>query len=355
MILSNPPREAADFIETLGPGRLAEGPAVQPPRAAPAGAPSGPVEANPIGEVPPGTPYRATILAPDGSPVELALEKRLGAGGYNEVFTLAGRDDAVARISLRPAEGPDLDEIGRRLIEEALPTGQPRTAAPIDIVRRIDDVPGIPGGRVERIESTDARLDGKTIEILERVREGSASAQIARQGGMTPGQAAAFDEGMRWLNRRGLVWLDNHPGNFAFRNLGGDDWQLLVLDPGGIVPATASDLGDAAATAAQVQRMLDSPPPEFRRAFDFGNMEMRWKLKREIIQEEVLPGRVDLEAVGIPSADLMPFYAASIEAFPELAHLRALDDAAAEQARAALKAREDLIPQVNPKTGEPVQ
>jgi len=340
-----PPRTADDFVKTAPPRIRAGAPAAGGAHATPL----------PIGPIASGTPYRARISAPGGPPVELALEKRLGAGGYNEVFSLAGRDDAVARISLRPAEGPDLDEFGRRFLEKVLPAGQPRSAAPIDIVRRIDDIPGLPGGRIARIRSADPHLDGKTIEILERLPEGAASAQIARQGGMTPGQAAAFDEGMRWLNRRGLVWLDNHPGNFAFRNLGGDNWQMVVLDPGGIVPARASDLGNAATTAAKVQRILDSPPPEFRSAFDFGNMEMRWQVKREVIQEEVLPGRVDLGAVGIPSADRMPFFAASIETFPELARLRALDDAAAEQARAALKARKDLIPRVNPKTGEPLQ
>ncbi len=291
------------------------------------------------------------LAGADGREVSIALDKRLGVGGYNEVFTIAGRDDAVVRLSLGPASGPDFDGFGRRQIENAL---RGEADAPINIVRRIEDIPGLPGGYVDALDSPDPALAGKQLEVVEFVPEGPASSQIARQGGMTPGQAVAFDEAMRWLNARGLVWLDNHPGNFSFRALGDDRWKLLVLDPGGIVPATASDIGDAAATASWVQRALDAPGEEFREAFDVGTLELRWQLKREVIQEEILPGRVDLQALGLESALDMPFNAASVEPFAALSRLRALDDAAAAEARAALRQGDGLIQQVNPKTGAPL-
>ena len=292
---------------------------------------------------------RLGFLAGDGRLVELSLGEKLGEGGYNEVFALAGRDDAVVRLSLKPAGGPDLDGIGRRLLEP-LAGGQ----APIDILRRIEDIPGVPGGFIESLPSPDSQYAGRTLEIVERAPEGAAKAQIARQGGMTAGQAAAFDEAMRHLNRNGLVWLDNHPGNYSFRPLGGDRWQVVVIDPGGIVPAVPSDIGDAAATAAFVQRALDAPPDDLKAAFDIGNMKYRWKAKREVLQEEILPGRVDLEALGLPDASQMPFVATGSEPFAELSRLRALDDAAAAQARAELRARGGLIREVNPKTGAPL-
>ena len=251
--------------------------------------------------------------------------------------------------SLKPAGGPDLDGIGRRLLEPLAGGG-----APIDILRRIEDIPGVPGGFIESLPSPDPQYAGRMLEIVECAPEGAAKAQIARQGGMTAGQAVAFDEAMRWLNRNGLVWLDNHSGNYSFRPLEGDRWQLVVIDPGGIVPAVASDIGDAAVTAAFVQRALDAPSDDLKGFLNRIDINQRWQVKREVIQEEILPGRVDLEALDLPDASQMPFYATGSEPFAELSRLRALDDAAAAQARAELRARGGLIREVNPRTGAPL-
>ncbi|GAX61731.1 hypothetical protein SCALIN_C27_0126 [Candidatus Scalindua japonica] len=80
---------------------------------------------------------------------------------------------------------------------------------------------------------------------------------------MNVAQMMAYEGALRDLNRQGLVWLDNKWDNFGFvpMNDGSGRVQVVVMDPGGIVPirpsaGLADGLSDAD-IARQVQLLVN--------------------------------------------------------------------------------------------------
>lgn len=181
---------------------------------------------------------------------ELEIGPLLGKGGYNEAYGVVGRDDLIVRARLGADEGDELFEaFGRAALEGAHPavrSGQLGRVDP-DIVRvakRVGEGVGQPG----------APFAGRKYEIVERL-PGSAAEQL-RNAAMTPGQADAVNRALRELNVKGLVWTDCHTGNFSLvpkKGGGPDDWSIVIIDPGGIMPAGGRTLAERAANARTMQ------------------------------------------------------------------------------------------------------
>lgn len=184
----------------------------------------------------------------DGNDVEIKDLKLLAEGGSSRAFLDPDNPDIIIReTSLdefatkknNPAAAHS-DEIGRNIIEELKRDGK------------------LPDARMVRRDSVEKFASGEEFSsqqiIVERVERlpGTAADIIEKQGSvLTKGQKAARDNFMNALNDGGFVWPDNTTKNFSFLNKGGDNWELVVLDPGGIVPAT-----DPTA-AKKAQKFLD--------------------------------------------------------------------------------------------------
>jgi len=107
---------------------------------------------------------------------------------------------------------------------------------------------------------------GGTLKFFEQTPEPfDINKSIPRQpnGAMTAGQAIAFNRAMKALNDKGFAWLDNKADNYTFIKKegappGADEWVLMVIDPGGIVPMD-NRLGKAAEHARALQKAVDDP------------------------------------------------------------------------------------------------
>lgn len=194
---------------------------------------------------------------------ELTLGGRLGTGGANHVYAVAGRNDIVVRVR-RGADAADeaFESFGRSALSgenPAVASGQLGRVDP-NIVRIV--------GRETIGTGRSGVLNGRVYEIVERMPEGSAAAQLGARP-MSPGQANAVNRALRELNGAGLAWTDAHTGNFSFvRGKGPDEWSVVVIDPGGIVPARGASLAERAGNARVIQQAVASPQPLHALAYD---------------------------------------------------------------------------------------
>lgn len=176
------------------------------------------------------------VLEKDGTSKRLLLGRWVGGGSFNEVFRHAEYpDEWVIRFpNYEKGSAPILlDEYGW----EALENIQSPYFRLVEVKEVYEAAEGSGIGRV------------RVIEFIEE----NAGEMISRQGRMTSDQVLALDATLRDLNRRGLVWLDNHPGNFSFVPAaeGGGHLQVVIVDPGGIVRVRTPEL------AREIQRMVN--------------------------------------------------------------------------------------------------
>lgn len=144
---------------------------------------------------------------------------------------------------------------------------------------------------------------------------------------MTDEQGQAFVNAMRDLNARGYVWLDNKPDNFAFVRTDSGKLQVVILDPGGIVPVRQSyaDFLDisTADLARQIQLRVngtfETHIPEFAymRATDIAGAEQRSITRYGMIIEDY-GDAIDLEAIGLDDIGKLWFNPLSGEMFDYL-------------------------------------
>jgi hypothetical protein len=243
----------------------------------------------------------------------------LGHGSTSVVY--ADPNDAKRAIRITEpgrggiTEAPALDRAGRQAVESIQ-----RPNGPIRIVE-----PGQP----VMVNDPSSPLNGKIVEMVERVENGSADKFLAGQGGrMTEGQARAFADATNELNKNGFAWMDNHTGNYGFEKTSNteDGWRVVVLDPGGIVPMKGGSLAEKAANASALQTRLNAPGQE---TVDFLQMAQKRQgdLKHHIINGErgqileQFGDNIDIGAMGIRSPNDIAFYPFGTADFPEVQRL----------------------------------
>lgn len=265
----------------------------------------------PAGGAPPAslTPNANTgFKTPDGQQVPINTGEQLGRGSTSSAYVNANNPKEVIRVTDIGGDvpqAPKLDQAGRSAVESV--QGKLGDNSPIRIVeqkqRYVVDDPSSP-------------LHNKVVEVVERAEQGSAKNVLSGQGGvMSDGQARAFDQATRALNEQGYAWLDNHSGNYTFENVpggGADDWRVVVIDPGGVVPMKGSNLAEKAANARAIQSRVNNPAPDFKEAMKYVE-KGEDKVKLAVLAEERgfilndFGDKIDVGAMGLTSPDQVGF------------------------------------------------
>lgn len=260
---------------------------------------------------------QATVTGPNGQPVTIKTGEELGHGSTSTVFADATNPKKAIRIT-EPGKGgiteaPALDRAGRQAVESIQ-----RPGGPIRIAEK---------GEPFTVTDPNSPLKGKVVEVVERVENGSADKFLKNQPGgtMTGGQSRAFAEATQELNKNGFAWMDNHTGNYGFEKVPGtaDDWRVVVLDPGGIVPMKGSTLAEKAANASALQRRINVPEEGMADLVNSASPGFRQniaKLERGAIFEE-FGNSIDAAAMGLRSPHDIAFYPFGTTEFPEVQRL----------------------------------
>ncbi len=183
------------------------------------------------------------LLRNDGTRLELPATP-MGKGSTTEVYSVPGRSDVVVRISKADPAGQALDNAGHRALRNMDPDGNA-----FELPRRHSQ---------HRVAAEGHQMDGGIVEVVDRA---PTDWRKAREAGevMTPGRRRAYRRAMEKINENGFVMLDNKPDNYAFRKVGEpDEWKLVILDAGSIVPMKNLD----PAAARRLQHALDNPIDE---------------------------------------------------------------------------------------------
>lgn len=258
------------------------------------------------------------FTAPGGRKVSLRTDQQLGdPGSTSTVYVNAADPTKVIRVTTvggAVAEAAKLDQFGREALEALGET------AALRVVKRyesyaVQPAPGSP-------------MNNKVVEVNERMFQGTAKDVLAEQGGqMTTGQARAFDQATRELNEKGLAWLDNHHRNYTFEKLAGEDqWRVVVMDPGGIVPMKGDTLAEKARNARAIQSRINNPVEDFKASMTFAEHGER-HVKMMILAEErglILQehgANIDIQAMGLASYDEVGFNPGGVLKYDEVQKL----------------------------------
>ncbi len=322
--------EAAAARNTAG--KVDDLPTTTPKEAPPARAPpeSGPTKVNdptaPTPEVPKTTPPRggvapnsqASYVGPDGKQVVVKTGDELGHGSTSVVY--ADPSDAKKAIRITEpgrggiTEAPKLDAAGRQAVESIQ-----RPGGPIRITEK---------GNPVTVSDPNSPLNGKIVEVVERLENGSADKFLASRGGqMSSGQAKAFVEATEELNKNGFTWMDNHTGNYGFEEVtkGSDQWRVVVLDPGGIVPMQGATLAEKADNARKFQQALNASEEGMADFLKYAKSPDRGPdfFKNFVDKERArfmneFGGSIDAAAMGLKSPNDVAFYPLGTAEFPEV-------------------------------------
>lgn len=207
----------------------------------------------------------ARFKAPDGTEVPVNTGDRLGGGLTSSAYVNADNTKQVIRVTDmggRVPQAVNLDKSGRTAVnnvEKALGEN-----SPIRVVKQH-----------QRFEVNDptSPLHNKAVEVVERAEQGTAKTVLAENGGvMSDGQARAFDQATRALNDQGYAWLDSHSGNYTFEQMPGggpDDWRIVIIDPGGIVPMKGTTVAEKATNARAIQARINAPEESFQKLMKY--------------------------------------------------------------------------------------
>lgn len=172
------------------------------------------------------------------------LGKELGSG-ISSVAHLDPTDaQKVLRITVRKSAADTSiikDEFGRQSLEALQASGKLTAGR---IAKRTKKLTGK--------AQTEAGGNGvQFIEQIERVPE-TVRDIVDRQGRLTVGQDRARRKFLEQLHKNKLFFADNNSGNYTLENISGDNWIVVVIDPGGILPAKSVKAAKA------VQQALDN-------------------------------------------------------------------------------------------------
>lgn len=251
----------------------------------------------------------------DGKELVLGQDQLLGKGSFTEAYSVGkpGFDGMAVKVT-SAAEGPAaaLDDLGYAAVKGVEDTGAvsiPRVHKKYDVDFGAPDLAGdsFSGGRVTLVEK--APPSHKHAPEVVNLPDGTSYRVKMPDGTMTPGQAIAFNRGQRALNKKGFAWLDNKGDNFTFQRVGPpgtDQWKLVIVDPGGIVPMKATKAPDgtvrsAAQNARDLQKAHDAPDAKLLEP----DPNMPERFQDQIIRERIhnqlgekFDNAVDWDAVG---------------------------------------------------------
>jgi antitoxin component YwqK of YwqJK toxin-antitoxin module len=325
------------------------GPATPGTRPPPVDAPAGPSAAR--GDAVPALPVldqasmpgRTATINSGGASTEIKFGTFINEGAFNQVYNIDGQPGKVVRVSKGPSERLEarVDLQGRRALESS----REGLAGSLEFVE---------AETFTNVQSSDPDLNGRTISIMRKVDTRASEQLKTNPGGQpTAGQAIAYDRGVRALNNQGYAMLDGHTANYYFRPAGGDDeWVMVVIDPGGIVPARGLD----PAAARKIQTMVDDPPNRAPAPGGPAPGQDRGPISyvsKALDMQPVLDEFADPQRMGLASMkeivetgphDLPLFKPAGAEDFPDVRRLFSVSDAEAEAAYAALRAAAGSTP-----------
>ncbi len=258
-----------------------------------------------------------TYIGPDGKPVTVKVGKELGHGSTSTVFV--DPNDPTKAIRITKPGGIDgtastrasqLDNAGRQAVESVQKPG-----GPIRIVE-----PGTP----TMVNDPSSPLNGKIVEVVERVPGGDAKKVLQTQPGgrMTEGQARAFADATKELNKNGYAWMDNHTGNYGFEPVPGapDQWRVVVLDSGGIVPMKGATTAERAQNAAALQKHLSTPEEGMREFYNTASEGMKKHMdgvERGMINQQ-FGNKIDYGKLGVDGIQDIGYYPFGTLDFPEV-------------------------------------
>jgi hypothetical protein len=290
---------------------------------APPGAPAAAKAAKPVKPPPP--PYgKAKVVREDGSELVLDFGEELGAGSTSTAYrNQAAKDKQALRVTRAPetaGKSPSTlaqqRDIGIRA-EKLDDFGR----AELGFMADKNGAIHLPDGTIirtprviERIKLSgkgEGPLKGATVVEIVELAPASFNNVVAKTGkGMTRGQAVAFDKAHRFLNDKGLVWLDNHAGNFGFKHLGGDKWEFWIIDPGGIVPVTKVGTKSASAVARDMQKIINHPPKKLVDKFlAAGSKNARTKIALGMMKKIIVKhgDAIDVGRIGLSGPEQLIF------------------------------------------------
>ena len=270
--------------------------------------------------------------------IEIELGARVGTpGSTSEAFALPeDPENFVVRITYlrQGSSAVKLDEFGENVLRNRIKSEHIRA---VDIREdykaaagrmrpgEADSAPS-PAVRVtvaERVEPAYITLRKQAENLAQAINDGQQTINglPIRRTNMSAAQMQAYDGALRDLNAGGYVWLDNKPDNFAFVKLedGSGRVQVVVIDPGGIVPvrqSVADFLGiSKAELARQIQLRVngnfETYIPEFAYMKDLDNRSL---CRYQTIVEQY-GDAIDLEAIGMDDIDKLWFNPLSGEMF----------------------------------------
>lgn len=189
-----------------------------------------------------------------GQMVQMKTGDFIGGGSTSTVYVNGADPSKVIRITdlngTIPA-APVLDKAGRQAVETIAKSAGPESS--IRIAEQFD--------QFAIADAKGSQLNNHTVQVVENMKQGTASKIIKDQGGvMTDAQAQAIDRATRQLNENGFAWLDNHKGNYTFEQIEGTDkLRVVIIDSGGIVPMKGESLAQKAEAARAIQTEINVP------------------------------------------------------------------------------------------------
>ncbi|MEM9838890.1 MAG: hypothetical protein AAF830_06995 [Pseudomonadota bacterium] len=269
----------------------------------------------------------------DEAGIDLPLDVTpLGQGSFNTVYAID--EELVARVPFgkggeSPAAVMAADRNGRRLFTSAF-SAKADPDAPVRIAELRGDIElreaweGVPGNNMARPPKLGA---GTKIEVLERLDnptlKAAATDRNAKALSMTAEEAIAYDQGIRALNKKGLVCLDCKHDNFGFEPHPKQPGRLrlVIMDTGAIVPIR----GRNGSVARQIQSEIDHPSEATLQALGKIGGVYRQAVRKEILLKDW--GKdLDYAELGLRSVEEIQFNPLGVNAYPRASNLAPISD-----------------------------
>jgi len=301
---------------------------VQTQRAAPAPALLAPPSPPPrVTDVPqPGQIFRYVVGKDE---YFVKIDKLLGEGATSKAYSLADHPGKVLRIGNKVSM-ENFDKL--REMENAATIDTFGRAALADPRMGDKHVRGV------KLYGSWQSAEGQLVEIVDLAPEMWTNMRKRMGGKMTRGQALAMEAAARDLNNAGYAWIDNHAHNFAFEPMpGGDRWRVVVVDPGGIVPAKGATLAERAQNARAIQGQVHNPKAQYIEDIEIAQKKFAdqvgkvyFEVAGEMYYTDKMQDRIDFDAYGV-DPDSVKFRPSIAIEHPEIRSLYNMDSASFSQ------------------------
>ncbi len=279
------------------------------------------------------------VLDEAGGEMDIELGARVGEGSTSEAFALLDDpENFVVRVTyLREGSAAlELDSFGDSVLRNIIKSEHVRA---VKIREEYKPAPG----RFRR-DGGESAAPAVRVTVAERVTPAFATLAEQKEGlvpefrvradgtprdysTMTAAQMQAYEGAMRDLNAQGYVWLDNKPDNFGFVDFGDGSGrvQVVIIDPGGIVPVRQSVADFRGITKAELAREIqlvangdfEKNLPDF---VGVKSMSARSYWRKELIKDQY-DEAIDLDALGLDDIENLWFNQIGGEMFDYVARL----------------------------------